>query len=137
MKFKLLTTTALLIITSLHAQLEPQPTLSSTTEKTNLAHSLDMDNDDKNVQNENTRNLNISEHIQSPFTVYPNPTNGIIIVGPESKIGAIYVFDALGSLVLTVHNSEKIDLTDLNSGVYIIKIETSNNESKIRKVIKI
>lgn len=60
------------------------------------------------------------------FTIFPNPASkGYVNV--SSKVGGaknISVFDVLGKQVLkTTLNGDRLDISSLNSGVYVIKIE--------------
>ncbi len=75
----------------------------------------------------------------SQFSIYPNPaSNGYINI--TSKLtGAknILIFDILGKQVLkTTLNSEKLDISALNSGVYIIKIEQGKASTTQKLIIK-
>ncbi len=70
--------------------------------------------------------LNTNENQSDPFKIYPNPaTNGYIAI--SSKFGGvknISVFNVLGEQVLkTTLTGDRLDISNLNSGVYIVKIE--------------
>ena len=58
--------------------------------------------------------------------VYPNPTNNIINIEglTKNENNTIQIFDVQGKLVITKTITEKgtIDLSELNKGVYVIKI---------------
>jgi len=58
--------------------------------------------------------------------IYPNPTNNIIYIEglDNNKSNTIQIFDVQGKLVLTKTINEKgtIDLSELNKGVYVIKV---------------
>ena len=58
--------------------------------------------------------------------IYPNPTNNIINIEglTKNENNTIQIFDVQGKLVITKNISEKgtIDLSELNKGVYVIKI---------------
>lgn len=74
------------------------------------------------------------------FNVYPNPANDFVIITTSEKNVTITVIDITGKSVLNTEsntNKTKLDLNDLNTGLYIIKVETKNaiNTRKI-KVIK-
>ena len=62
----------------------------------------------------------------SNIKIYPNPTNNIINIEGLNKNenNTIQIFDVHGKLVITKNISEKgtIDLSELNKGVYVIKI---------------
>jgi hypothetical protein len=62
----------------------------------------------------------------SNIKIYPNPTNNIINIEGLNKNenNTIQIFDVQGKLVITKTITEKgtIDLSELNKGVYVIKI---------------
>lgn len=84
------------------------------------------------VENTSVRNyqLNVVTGINdiknSNIKIYPNPTNSIINIEGLNKNenSSIQIFDVQGKLVTTKTITEKgaIDLSELNKGVYVIKI---------------
>ena len=67
--------------------------------------------------------------------VYPNPTNSdLFIQGATNQLSAT-VYNLLGKEVLSFENTDKIDVSELSDGVYVIKISDGINETK-RKFIK-
>ena len=84
------------------------------------------------VENTTVRNyqLNVVTGINdiknSNIKIYPNPTNNIINIEGLNKNenNTIQIFDVQGKLVITKTITEKgaIDLSELNKGVYVIKI---------------
>ena len=75
------------------------------------------------VSNSNT---GINDIKNSNIKIYPNPTNNIINIEGLNKNenNTIQIFDVQGKLVFTKTINEKgmIDLSELNKGVYVIKI---------------
>ena len=84
------------------------------------------------VENTAARNyqLNVVTGINdiknSNIKIYPNPTNNIINIEglTKNENNTIQIFDVQGKLVITKTIAEKgtIDLSELNKGVYVIKI---------------
>ena len=72
---------------------------------------------------------------ESGLKIYPNPTNGQVQIESESEIEWVNVFDISGRKVLT-SKEQIIDLSYLNSGIYIFKIKT-RNESITKKIFKL
>lgn len=71
---------------------------------------------------------------KSDISVYPNPTaNRIHIQGDNILLAEI--FD-LGGRKVKDTNQNQIDLSDVGSGSFILKITTGNNETKSFKIIK-
>jgi surface protein len=68
----------------------------------------------------------VEELESSKVKLYPNPTNNIINIEGLNKNenNTIQIFDVQGKLVITKTINEKgtIDLSELNKGVYVIKI---------------
>ena len=82
--------------------------------------------------------LSVANNSIGSFSLYPNPTTGIINIKNEAalEIMSIQVFNLLGNRVLT--DKEQIDLLDisaLKSGVYILTIETEEGDVS-KKIIK-
>ena len=76
------------------------------------------------------------------ITVYPNPSNGIFtILSNNIPIEKIEVFDVMGKTiniennVQTANNSSVLNLTQLATGIYFVRI-TSNNQKTIKRIIK-
>jgi len=69
-------------------------------------------------------------------TMYPNPAERYLTVHSSFPITRVMVFSLLGDQVKDVKsNFSRIDLRDLNSGIYMIKIY-SNQYSVTKKLIK-
>ena len=73
-----------------------------------------------------------SENYASHIKVYPNPSNGLINIVYEEDVVSVDVIDLSGRIV-ALATSKSFDVSYLNSGLYILKINTLNN-SFIEKV---
>ena len=74
----------------------------------------------------------------SNFKVYPNPSKGIFNVNTEEVL-VIEIYDIVGKLVKTSKieiGTSSIDISNLNSGVYLLKTINSENKSQVFKLIK-
>ncbi|VXB74172.1 MULTISPECIES: T9SS type A sorting domain-containing protein [Chryseobacterium] len=65
--------------------------------------------------------------------IYPNPTAEILNIETDSKINSIAIFDAKGSLIKNfqetgISNGKRINVSDLVSGIYMLKVKTSTSE---------
>jgi len=72
--------------------------------------------------------------------LYPNPTSGIINIsnnGSDNNSYEILVFNTLGKMVGQFNSSDKIDISNLNNGIYIIKIINSRNEELLTERISL
>ncbi len=83
-----------------------------------------------------------SEKTQNFFSIYPNPSDGIIYYSLNCNENPEIVFsikDISGKLLyrtVTSENQSNIDLSTLHSGIYIIKVET-NQSTWVEKFIKL
>jgi len=69
------------------------------------------------------------------FLYYPNPTNSVVnIVSPET-IKSIAVYTMLGQLIKTQKSNTKeavINISELSTGQYILKVETDSNFNTVK-----
>ncbi|MEM7085706.1 MAG: T9SS type A sorting domain-containing protein [Bacteroidota bacterium] len=82
--------------------------------------------------------LNTSEKNTNAFTLYPNPSSETIhIRGVTSEIKHILIYSVAGQFIQSVlPNSDKINISNLQSGIYFLKIITSEGNKQIQKFIK-
>ncbi len=82
--------------------------------------------------------LSINNNEIESFSLYPNPvSNGKFSISTEeNSIKNIELYDVMGKMVLSksVRNKESIDISSLNSGIYILKAE-ENSKNATRKLI--
>lgn len=67
---------------------------------------------------------------ENEIKVYPNPTNGQIVINGQVDVQSVEVYNVLGELI-----NNKADLSGFSSGLYFLKIKTSRGTT-IRKIIK-
>ena len=82
----------------------------------------------------------IEEMTTSSFNVYPNPVNDRLNIEAEAEIEEVVVYDVYGrvqnlSNSATQQLSNSIDVANLNSGVYFVKVVTANGEM-VKRFIK-
>jgi hypothetical protein len=98
-------------------------------------------NGKEGIENQSSLSTQNSKSKLENITLYPNPTTGeLIIVNGELKVDKIAVHDIVGKIVSSHQftNSaahQKIDISNLNSGIYFVKITTEAGET-VRKVVK-
>lgn len=66
------------------------------------------------------------------YSVYPNPTSGVITVTPPSDY--ITIYNNVGNVLVYATNTSVVDISNLSKGIYYFKI-TSSNKSSFHKVI--
>ena len=67
---------------------------------------------------------------ENEIKVYPNPTNGQIVINGQVDVQSVEIYNVLGELI-----NNKADLSGFSSGLYFLKIKTSQGTT-IRKIIK-
>lgn len=83
--------------------------------------------------------LGLGENTQETFSVYPNPaSNGYVnITSTTSGDKNISVYNVLGKQVIqTTMSSDRLNVSELSSGVYIMKISQNGISSTKKLVIK-
>jgi len=92
--------------------------------------------DDKIAWYENLHPLGVSENALADVFVYPIPTKGMLTIESKTVITEIEVYNQLGQLVLSNSNNNKIDLSSVSQGIYIVKIKDVNGNIGTQKVVK-
>jgi hypothetical protein len=69
------------------------------------------------------------------ISIYPNPTNDVLSFKGFTNNVMISIFDTLGKIVLnkTIEANQSLDVSNLQSGIYIIKFKNSNTTFKFIK----
>ncbi len=85
-------------------------------------------------------NLAVSELNSFKFTIYPNPSNGLISVRSSEQISEIRVYNLVGQTIFTMNgvNSntiENVDISNFSNGQYFIEVVTSEGQRSTEKVI--
>lgn len=71
-------------------------------------------------------------------SIYPNPTNNSLNIknATNNEITSILIFDALGRQVLQSSITDKISVSNLQNGLYFLKVEFNNSNSITKRFIK-
>jgi hypothetical protein len=79
-----------------------------------------------------------AEESEASFSVYPNPTNGILMFQQAvTNKQEVFVYDAYGKLILqqTVIGKAILNLEGYPKGMYLIKSVSSSGRSETKKII--
>ena len=76
------------------------------------------------------------ESFNNEIIIYPNPTtNSITVEGSNIKMNDIKIYNMLGQeisefniIIYEDQNKFKVNMTNLSSGIYILKIKTTTNK---------
>ncbi|MCT8339579.1 T9SS type A sorting domain-containing protein [Flavobacteriaceae bacterium TK19130] len=82
--------------------------------------------------------LAVGNNSLDTFAIFPNPTNGntINIVSQNAGEKQVTIFDVLGKRVMEATINEQMNVSALNSGVYIVKISQGNATVTKKLVVK-
>ncbi len=73
---------------------------------------------------------NINELSNGNLDIYPNPNNGLFTISNSEDIVEVTITDVHGKIVQSINeinlNKIDVDLTNLERGMYMVNIETSN-----------
>jgi 1,4-alpha-glucan branching enzyme len=78
-----------------------------------------------------------SFNFETSFIVYPNPVNDSFAVSIDTK--RIEIYSVTGQLVKTFTNKfsdESVSVSDLQKGIYLVKVIDNNNNQATKKFIK-
>ncbi|WP_290834805.1 LamG-like jellyroll fold domain-containing protein [Flavobacterium sp.] len=67
-------------------------------------------------------------------TIYPNPTSDNFSIEMENEVQSVEIYSIQGQKVLT-SNSKDINVSNLSKGMYMVRIEDSNNAVSTQKLI--
>lgn len=66
-------------------------------------------------------------NINDSFKIYPNPAKDFINIQTDEEIISITIYSKTGQIVKNIKtNSKKLDISNIPSGIYTLKIETNN-----------
>ena len=87
--------------------------------------------------NPTAETLSTNSFTQFDFSVYPNPTNGLVKISTDEVLSKVEVFNLLGKRVINTAelSDNTLDVSSLSQGVYILKL-TSGNAISTKKLIK-
>ena len=77
--------------------------------------------------------LGVLEH-KDNILVYPNPATNLINISGDS-VSEVKIYNNLGQLILTQHNTNAINVSALTNGIYILSIKTLTGTITQTKII--
>lgn len=86
-----------------------------------------------------TGTLGANSQLQELFSLYPNPSEqGFVnIISQLDSLKSISIYDVLGKRMLTtVLSGERLDISSLSSGIYIVRIEQGKASVTRKLVVK-
>ena len=93
-----------------------------------VAANLAGESEPSNTACVNYGNVGVEEN-EVTFNIYPNPVNDRLYIETETAINEVVVYTITGVVVGQLNSQQSyIDVTNLNSGVYFVKVVTDNGE---------
>ncbi|MCR4964992.1 MAG: T9SS type A sorting domain-containing protein [Bacteroidales bacterium] len=83
--------------------------------------------------------VSVENHDNLVFSVYPNPTTGMLHVQCSEPMQQVVIYDMSGRQVAqenAMSAQQSLNVSNLTSGVYFVRIITKDNQSSISKFIK-
>jgi hypothetical protein len=81
--------------------------------------------------------VSIEDHEKLTASIYPNPAaEEVKIEGLENEDFTIEVIDLSGKVLREGRNSESVDVSEFESGIYLIRISAEGNRQKVLKLVK-
>ncbi|SUP52126.1 Por secretion system C-terminal sorting domain [Weeksella virosa] len=103
----------------------------------NIGSSSIIDFTEGTFKLEVTTNLNTNEFYASSVKVYPNPTNDFLNLENSQNLIAYEIKDVAGRTIRKQkYNGKQIDVQTLTKGVYILKLQTKDNQFITLKFMK-
>ena len=77
------------------------------------------------------------EEMTTSLSIYPNPVNDRLYIETETEVEEVVVYDVYGRQQSTVNGQQtlSIDVANLNSGIYFVKVVTTEGEV-VKRFIK-
>ncbi len=82
--------------------------------------------------------VGVGEQMGNNITLYPNPVNDKLTIEAEATLGTVEIYNLMGALVYSQKgctNKVEINTSDLQSGIYFIRM-TNDNASETRRFVK-
>ena len=86
-----------------------------------------------------TNNLSVGELVESPFTIFPNPTSGVLNLSSTQPIQAATIYNVLGKRVHIANEADGIGTTHLSfnvqnfaEGVYFVSVTSKQGSQSLR-----
>jgi hypothetical protein len=81
--------------------------------------------------------LNTPDLNPTSFQIFPNPVHDLLNIYADAmvSINTVNIYNISGQLVKSQKNFNSINVSDLQQGIYLIEIETSNGR-EVKKFIK-
>ena len=70
------------------------------------------------------------------FNVFPNPTTGLLTIHSDKAISQLEIYYLLGQLSFSFNDTNTIDISSVDQGVYFVKVMDEKGNVGTKKVVK-
>jgi hypothetical protein len=71
---------------------------------------------------------------ETHITIYPNPANDMIYISGDMVL-EVKMYNNIGQLILNQYNTNTINISALQNGIYLLSIETSDKTTIHKKIV--
>lgn len=100
-----------------------------------LAENWDCVNTYGSPNDENTTDTGTEEELVNTIKTYPNPVNDRLYITGLDESAEMHIYNISGQLLVSYHAKNNIDVSALESGVYIMTI-SKGKEQSTHKIVK-
>ncbi|MEP2935738.1 MAG: T9SS type A sorting domain-containing protein [Gilvibacter sp.] len=80
--------------------------------------------------------LSTPDNSLSDLIISPNPATELVQIDSSHYIKEVQVYSITGQLLKTIYDQNNIDLSSLQSGIYILKVFNDANQETVQKIVK-
>ena len=85
--------------------------------------------------------LGVEDVTLNETVLFPNPASKAITISSSNSLQAIHIYNVLGTEVITLNNigsnSQLIEVSNLPSGIYLVKVLDSFNNISVKRLVKL
>ncbi|OYU83993.1 MAG: hypothetical protein CFE24_08605 [Flavobacterium sp. BFFFF2] len=74
-------------------------------------------------------------HNNVKVSLYPNPVHDVLTIETETEVKSVGIYNVQGQKVKTAY-TKQVAVSELASGIYLVRIEGSNNVMETRRIVK-
>lgn len=86
--------------------------------------------------NINTVDIPVTALPQLNISLFPNPASETLTVKSNGTVAAVEIYNVTGQMVLSVKNTSSLNISNLESGIYLLKAMNTNGNSALMKFVK-
>lgn len=110
---------------------------------TNLNDSFKYTVEDNNNATSNVATVNITTtlgvqnvNLKNLLKIYPNPTEAIFYIDSTIEISKIEIYNMMGVKLNEYNEVQKINISNISTGTYILKLKNSTNKDFYKIIVK-